>query len=105
MSIARDSEPAPNTVSAAGTSAHDGDADGVGGDVTGAGEGEASLPRPQSATEAAPAALVGTSGLVFGDPLDRPSSDDIDRGWNDPFSGAGDDDFTRFLNEKPPHHL
>jgi acetyl-CoA synthetase len=54
---------------------------------------------------AAPSAPAATSGLVFGDPLDRPSSDDTDRGWGDSFPGAGDEDFTRFLNEKPPHHL
>lgn len=47
---------------------------------------------------------AGNSGLVFDDPLDRPASDDSDRGWGDTAS-AGDDDFTRFLNEKPPHHL
>ncbi|MDX6354144.1 MAG: hypothetical protein QOF98_1047 [Streptomyces sp.] len=62
-------------------------------------------PEPVPDTEAAASAPVGTSALVFGDPLDRPSSDDTDRGWGDSFSGAGDDDFTRFLNEKPPHHL
>lgn len=43
--------------------------------------------------------------MVFDDPLDRPSPDDADRGWGESPSGAGDDDFTRFLNEKPPHHL
>jgi len=62
-------------------------------------------PEPVPNTEAAASAPVGASGLVFGDTLDRPSSDDTDRGWGDPLSGAGDDDFTRFLNEKPPHHL
>jgi acetyl-CoA synthetase len=45
------------------------------------------------------------AGLVFDDPLDRPSADDTDAGWSEPGSGPGDDDFTRFLNEKPPHHL
>ncbi|MEE4546098.1 hypothetical protein V2S66_29545 [Streptomyces sp. V4-01] len=47
------------------------------------------------------------SGLVFDDPLSRPSADDSDRGWGDPAgtSVSADDDFTRFLNEKPPHHL
>lgn len=44
-------------------------------------------------------------GLVFDDPVDRPSSDDTDRGWGDLPAGTTDDDFTRFLNEKPPHHL
>lgn len=47
----------------------------------------------------------GASALVFDDPLNRPSSDDTDRGWGESFSGSGDDDFKRFLNEKPPHHL
>lgn len=45
------------------------------------------------------------SALVFDDPLDRPSSDDTDRGWGEAVSASADDDFTRFLNEKPPHHL
>jgi hypothetical protein len=44
-------------------------------------------------------------GLVFDDPLTGPSADDSDRGWGEGFSGTGDDDFTRFLNEKPPHHI
>jgi acetyl-CoA synthetase len=42
---------------------------------------------------------------VFDDPLDRLSADDTDRGWSEGSSGVGDDDFTRFLSEKPPHHL
>lgn len=45
------------------------------------------------------------SALVFDDPLDRPSADDTDRGWGDQGFGSADDDFTRFLSEKPPHHL
>ncbi|MEW1859107.1 hypothetical protein AB0399_01765 [Streptomyces sp. NPDC088194] len=45
------------------------------------------------------------AGLVFDDPLDRPAADDTDRGWGDSPSGGADDDFTRFLNEKPPHHI
>ncbi|MFI1094614.1 hypothetical protein [Streptomyces sp. NPDC020917] len=45
------------------------------------------------------------SALVFDDPLNRPSSDDTDRGWGESFSDSADDDFRRFLNEKPPHHL
>jgi acetyl-CoA synthetase len=45
-----------------------------------------------------------TASLVFDDPLDRPSTDDTDRGWGELPTGA-DDDFTRFLREKPPHHL
>jgi acetyl-CoA synthetase len=42
---------------------------------------------------------------VFDDPLDRSSADDSDRGWSEGASGVADDDFIRFLNEKPPHHL
>jgi len=58
----------------------------------------------------APALASATSGtqpgaaLIFDDPLDRPSSDDTDRGWGD-VAAPADDDFMRFLNEKPPHHL
>jgi acetyl-CoA synthetase len=51
-----------------------------------------------------PAGSTG-SGLVFDDPLDRPSADDTDRGWGGSLSGAAEDDFTRFLDEKPPHHI
>lgn len=49
------------------------------------------------------------AGLVFDDPLDRPSPDDADDGWGDrparPGSGDGREDLARFLDEKPPHHL
>lgn len=45
------------------------------------------------------------AALVFDDPLDRPSADDTDRGWGELPSASADDDFTRFLSEKPPHHL
>ncbi|BBA97834.1 hypothetical protein RVR_3771 [Actinacidiphila reveromycinica] len=45
------------------------------------------------------------AGIVFDDPLDRLSADDTDRGWGDVPSNSADDDFTRFLNEKPPHHI
>jgi hypothetical protein len=48
---------------------------------------------------------TGGSPLVFDDPLDRPSPDDADRGWGGSIVEAEDDDFARFLNEKPPHHL
>jgi acetyl-CoA synthetase len=92
MSVARDPEPAPDTGPGTGAPPDDG-----------AGEGTATSSRPVAG--AAHPGAVGAVGLVFGDPLDRPSSDDTDRGWGDAFSGAGDDDFTRFLNEKPPHHL
>ncbi|MFI0937879.1 hypothetical protein [Streptomyces sp. NPDC021020] len=59
-----------------------------------AGSGEAS-PRPAAAP----------SGLVFDDPFDRPSTDDTDRGWGELPAGSADDDFARFLSQKPPHHL
>ncbi len=49
------------------------------------------------------------AGLVFDDPLDRPSPDDTDDGWGDrPAGRSGGDpaaDLARFLDEKPPHHL
>jgi hypothetical protein len=61
-------------------------------------------PAPSGAA-AAPRATTPSTGLVFDDPLDRPSSDDNDRGWGEPLSGSADDDFTRFLSEKPPHHF
>jgi hypothetical protein len=57
---------------------------------------------------AAAPSLPGTAGsgqLIFDDPLDRPASDDTDGGWGGSFSGGAEDDFTRFLNEKPPHHF
>lgn len=53
----------------------------------------------------ASAARASGSKLVFDDPLDRVSADDTDRGWGGPSLSTADDDFTRFLNEKPPHHL
>jgi hypothetical protein len=59
-------------------------------------------------TAGVPVSVPGASSsaaLVFDDPLSRPSADDIDRGWGEPASGSADDDFIRFLNEKPPHHL
>jgi hypothetical protein len=84
-------------------------------------EGSANAPAPVSGTSrggrdaATPPAVAGPdtparkasapAGLVFDDPFDRTSSDDTDRGWGDLPTGSADDDFTRFLNEKPPHHL
>lgn len=66
-------------------------------------------PAENPGDEPAPAVVppAGPTGLVFDDPLDRPSADDTDRGWGDrpSASAVDDDDFTRFLNEKPPHHL
>ena len=66
---------------------------------SGAGTGSAAGTRP------GPGSGQGGSALVFDDPLGRPSSDDTDRGWGEAFSDSADDDFRRFLNEKPPHHL
>ena len=43
------------------------------------------------------------NALIFDDPLSQQSSDDTDRGWGDrPASTA---DLSRFLDEKPPHHV
>ncbi|WP_329132804.1 hypothetical protein OG552_14145 [Streptomyces sp. NBC_01476] len=88
MSTARDPDRTPDTGPADGAAP----ADAVGEDSASGSPGT----RP----------AAGSSGhLVFDDPLDRPSSDDTDRGWGGTHSGAGEDDFERFLNEKPPHHL
>ncbi|MBB4894695.1 hypothetical protein FHS39_003753 [Streptomyces olivoverticillatus] len=54
---------------------------------------------PEPAPRTAPAVA-----LDFDDPLDRPSSDDTDRGWGDRPSG-GADGLAWFLEEKPPHHI
>ncbi|MFE3018175.1 hypothetical protein [Streptomyces sp. NPDC059256] len=43
--------------------------------------------------------------IDFDDPLDRQSSDDTDRGWGERPPTSGDDDLSRFLDEKPPHHV
>jgi hypothetical protein len=98
MTTGRDSERAPDV----GRGESPGDA--VGASIAREpGEG------PCDATRSVSGAAVGGTGpgagLVFDDPLDRPSSDDADRGWGDSASGTPDDDFTRFLNEKPPHHF
>lgn len=90
------------------------DADGGGtGDVAASGAVASSASvassRPRSSAGTASPAASSGSGLVFDDPLSRPSADDSDRGWGDSGSGSAsasaEDDFTRFLNEKPPHHL
>ncbi|MBM9505086.1 hypothetical protein [Actinacidiphila acididurans] len=65
-------------------------------------DGPSAAPGDGSAT---PPPRAKAAALIFDDPLDRPSADDSDRGWGDSPSGAADDDFVRFLNEKPPHHL
>ncbi|WP_234343403.1 hypothetical protein [Streptomyces sp. NRRL F-5123] len=55
--------------------------------------------------EASSRPAVAPSGLIFDDPFDRPSPDDADRGWGELPTGSADDDFARFLSQKPPHHL
>ncbi|WP_171116637.1 MULTISPECIES: hypothetical protein [Streptomyces] len=47
------------------------------------------------------------AALIFDDPLDEQSSDDMDRGWGERPGAGGDaaDDLKRFLDEKPPHHI
>jgi hypothetical protein len=87
MSTARDPERALDTGPGDGTQLDDG-----------AGEAVVSSTPPTTG--------AGASGqLIFDDPLDRLSSDDTDGGWGGALSGTADDDFTRFLSEKPPHHL
>lgn len=102
MSTAADSESAPATD---GTTPGRGEGSGPGSDCDDAAYPSAvSPPAPPGAVVTPPGASA-PSGLVFDDPLDRPSSDDTDRGWGDSPSASADDDFTRFLSEKPPHHL
>jgi hypothetical protein len=74
-------------------------------EASGAGGAAAGSSRRASAAGATGSGVTSAAGLVFDDPFDRPSSDDTDRGWGESSVGTGDDDFTRFLNEKPPHHL
>ncbi|HEX5569360.1 MAG TPA: hypothetical protein VFY14_20985 [Streptomyces sp.] len=57
-------------------------------------------------TAPGPGHRVPAAALDFTDPLSVPSDDDTDRGWNErPGTGDGADELTRFLEEKPPHHL
>ncbi|GAA2270527.1 MULTISPECIES: hypothetical protein [Kitasatospora] len=44
--------------------------------------------------------------LVFGDPLDRQTGDDTDRGWGErPESGeSGGRGLDWYLSQRPPHH-
>jgi hypothetical protein len=71
--------------------------------------GTADSPSAEVSAEGARGASSGPaaapSGLVFDDPFDRPSADDTDRGWGELPTGSADDDFARFLSQKPPHHL
>jgi acetyl-CoA synthetase len=58
-------------------------------------------------TEPVPAARPDTKPdpkLVFADPLDTPTPDDTPGAWGDR-PEPPDDDLTRFLTEKPPHHI
>ena len=41
--------------------------------------------------------------LVFGDPLDRQSSDDTDSGWGGGDSGSGRG-LDWYVSQRPPHH-
>lgn len=76
-------------------------------DGSGATSGDPAGSGSEAPAEAAAAPSTGATGsaFVFDDPLDRPSPDDSDRGWGGSSSDGLDDDFTRFINEKPPHHL
>lgn len=78
----------------------------TGGAADAAADGSSAAATPGVAPAvASPRPAPPAAGLVFDDPFDRPSSDDTDRGWGDLPAGSVDDDFSRFLNEKPPHHL
>ncbi|MER8183011.1 hypothetical protein [Kitasatospora sp. NPDC094015] len=46
------------------------------------------------------------AGLVFGDPLDRQTSDDTDQGWGErPRGGeSGGRGLDWYLSQRPPHH-
>ncbi|QLE72466.1 hypothetical protein FGW37_13410 [Streptomyces rectiverticillatus] len=66
---------------------------------------------PEATAEAAPAPAPrprnpAAAALIFDDPLSQQSSDDTDRGWGErPASGGSAADLSRFLDEKPPHHI
>lgn len=68
---------------------------------------EVSKPAPHTAPAAKPQPKTRPKPrLVFDDPLDQQSSDDIDRGWGErPPAGGSAADLARFLDEKPPHHV
>ncbi|MER5641821.1 hypothetical protein ABT095_33400 [Kitasatospora sp. NPDC002227] len=45
------------------------------------------------------------AALVFGDPLDRQSGDDTDRGWGEgQGTAAGGRGLDWYLSQRPPHH-
>jgi hypothetical protein len=75
------------------------------GSTAGSGTGTAPGGVPGADVDVSREASAASAALVFDDPLDRPSADDTDHGWGGSFAGTADDEFTRFLNEKPPHHL
>ncbi|MFC8450926.1 hypothetical protein [Kitasatospora sp. NPDC057223] len=52
------------------------------------------------------AEAAGRAKLVFGDPLDRQSSDDTDGGWGErPSAGeSGGRGLDWYLSQRPPHH-
>lgn len=53
----------------------------------------------------APVQAPAARKLVFGDPLDRQSSDDTDRGWGErPGGEARDRGLDWYLSQRPPHH-
>ncbi|GAA4861686.1 hypothetical protein [Kitasatospora terrestris] len=58
--------------------------------------------------EAAAAAGAAKARLVFGDPLERQTSDDTDQGWGGPAGGGGNGGRERgldwYLSQRPPHH-
>ncbi|SHL95747.1 hypothetical protein [Actinacidiphila paucisporea] len=101
MSTAADSEDTSATVGAAGA----GSGCGAGPDAGPTADSAVDASQAPSGAAASPRVAPSPAGLVFDDPFDRPSADDTDRGWGDPTSGSADDDFTRFLSEKPPHHI
>ncbi|WP_354641997.1 hypothetical protein [Kitasatospora camelliae] len=57
-------------------------------------------------TESAKAAKAkaNRARLVFGDPLDRQSSDDTDRGWGERSGGESRRGLDWYLSQRPPHH-
>jgi hypothetical protein len=57
-------------------------------------------------TERKPKASAGKPRLVFGDPLDRQTSDDTDPGWGERPDGGGaaERGLDWYLSQRPPHH-
>jgi len=71
---------------------------------------EASSAEEAPGTEQAPSAeRAAKARLVFGDPLDRQSSDDTDQGWGGrpgggPADGGRERGLDWYLSQRPPHH-